>query len=112
MIRWMLIVAIVATIPFLIYSGLRHRLAYALSATVTLYLILIGVRFLTGFVFFTEELQNTIGVIVVLSFVAITVYMVLRYYADRVVQRKLRERRERPETHRSLLDNVRRSLRI
>ncbi len=112
MLRWLLIVAIVATIPFLIYSGLRHRLAYALSATVTVYLVLIGLRFLTGFVFFTEELQNTIGVIAVISFVAITGYVVLRYYADRVVQRKLRERRDRPEAHRSLLDNVRRTLRL
>ena len=108
MLRWLLIVALVATIPFLLHSALRRRLKYALSVTVTIYLVLIVLRVLTGFAFFREEFENTIGVIAIVVFVALVGYAGLRYYAERLVERKLQDRRQRPEAHRSVIDNLRR----
>ena len=112
MFRLLLIVAIIATIPFLIYSGLRHRLAYAISTTATIYLVLLGISYLARIPFFTQQLQDTIGVIAIVTFVSVAGYSIMRFYADRAVERKLRDRREHPEAHRSLLDNLRRTLKI
>ena len=109
MLRWLLIIALVATIPFLIHSGLRHRLRYALSLTATIYLVLIVLRVLTGFDLFWEEFENTIGVIAIVVFVALVGYALLRYYAERRVQRKLRQRQDHSEAHRSLIDILRRT---
>jgi len=103
---------IVATVPFLIVSGFRRRLAYAVSLTATIYLIVIGVRVFTGVFFFTETLRDTIGLIAVIAFGAVVLYTVVRFYAGRVIERKLRDRRLRPDAHRSLIDSVRRSLKI
>ncbi len=111
MFRVLLVGMIAATIPFLIYSGMRRRLAYALSLTATVYLVVMGLRVLTGFWFFHEELQNTVGAIAVIGLVAASVYMALRYYGDRAVRRKLAERRHAPDAHRSLIDTLRRTKR-
>ena len=111
MFRVLLLGMLVATIPFLIYSGMRRRLAYAISVTATIYLIVIGLRVLTGFWWFREELQNTIGAIGIIVLIASAVYMAMRHYGERAVRRKLAERRQAPDAHRSLIDNVRRSLR-
>ena len=112
MFRLLLIVAIIATIPFLIYSGMRRRLLSAISATATVYLVLIGISYLARIPFFTQQLQDTIGAIVIVTFVAVAGYTVVRFYADRAGERKLRDRRKHPEAHRSLLDNLRRTLKI
>ncbi|MYD93705.1 MAG: hypothetical protein F4Y02_08440 [Chloroflexi bacterium] len=111
MFRVLLLGMLVATIPFLIYSGMRRRLAYAISVTATIYLIVIGLRVLTGFWWFREELQNTIGAIGVIVLVASAVYMAMRHYGERTVRRKLAEREQSPDAHRSLIDNLRRTLR-
>ena len=110
MFRTLLIIAIITTVPLLIYGGLRRRLAYTISVTVTVYLILIGVRYLHGFVFFREELSNVIGVVAVMALIGVAGYAAVRYYSDRAVARKLEERRRRPEAHRTVVDNVRRRL--
>jgi hypothetical protein len=110
--RTLLIIAIITTVPLLIYGGLRRRLAYTISVTVTVYLILIGVRYLHGFVFFREELSNVIGVVAVIALIGVAGYAAVRYYSDRAVARKLKERRQRPEAHRTLVDNVRRRLNL
>jgi hypothetical protein len=111
MFRVLLFGMIVVTIPFLVYSGMRHRLKFAVSLTATAYLVLYGLRFLTGFWFFRQELQNTIGIIVAICFVAISAYTVFRYYGNRAVRRKLSERAAAPDAHRSLIDNLWRSFR-
>lgn len=110
--RTLLIIAIITTVPLLIYGGLRRRLAYTISVTVTVYLILIGVRYLHGFVFFREELSNVIGVVAVMALIGVAGYAAVRYYSDRAVAKKLEERRQRPEAHRTLVDNVRRRLNL
>ena len=111
MFRVLLLGMLVATVPFLIYSGMRRRLAYAISVTATIYLIVIGLRVLTGFWWFREELQNTIGAIWITVLVASAVYMAMRHYGERAVRRKLAERKQAPDAHRSLIDNLRRTLR-
>jgi 4-hydroxybenzoate polyprenyltransferase len=111
MFRVLLLGMIAATIPFLVYSGMRHRLKFAVSLTATAYLVLYGLRLLSGFWFFREELENTIGIIVVICFVAIAAYTVFRYYGDRAVRRKLAERAAAPDAHRSVIDNLWRSFR-
>ena len=111
MFRVLLFGLLVATVPFLIYSGMRRQLAYALSVTATIYLIVIGLRVLTGFWFFREELQNTIGAISLIVLIAAAAYMAMRYYGERAVRRKLSDRAKAPDAHRSLIDNLRRSLR-
>ncbi len=112
MFRTLLIMMVVAAIPFLIYSGLRRRLGYALSVTATVFLIVIVIRVLSGPFLFRAELENTIGAIGLIVLAAVAAYAVLRYYGDKIVQRKLQERRRRPEAHRSVLDNVRRTLKL
>ena len=83
MFRLLLIVAIIATIPFLIYSGMRRRLLSAISATATVYLVLIGISYLARIPFFTQQLQDTIGAIVIVTFVAVAGYTVLGISATR-----------------------------
>ncbi len=109
MFRVLILGMLVATVPFLIYSGMRRRLAYALSVTATIYLIVIGLRVLTGFWFFREELQNTIGVIGIIILIAAAAYMGMRHYGERAVRRKLADRARAPDAHRSLIDILRRS---
>ena len=111
MFRVLFLGMIVATIPFLVYSGMRHRLKFAVSLTATAYLVLYGLRLLSGFWFFREELENTIGIIVVICFVSIAAYTIFRYYGDRAVRRKLAERAAAPDAHRSVIDNLWRSFR-
>ena len=112
MFRTLVIIAIVTTVPLLIYGGLRRRLAYTISVTLTVYLILIGVRYLHGFIFFREELSNVIGVVAVIALIGVAGYAAVRYYSDRAVARKLEERRRRPEAHRTLVDKMRRNLKL
>ena len=112
MFRTLLIMMVVAAIPFLIYSGFRRQFGYALSVTATVFLIVIGIRVISGPFLFRTELENTIGAIGLTAIVAVAAYTVLRYYSGRVVERKLEERRQHPEAHRSLLENVRRVLKL
>ncbi len=112
MFRTLLIIAIVATVPLLVYSGLRRRFAYAISVTMTVYLILIGLRYVHGLIFFREELVNVLGIVAVVTLIGAAGYAAVRYYSDRAVARKLAERRQRPEAHRTLVDTLRRNLRL
>ncbi len=107
--RVLLVSMIVATIPFLIYSGMRRRLRHALSVTATVYLVVYGLRALTGVWFFSEEMHDTIGLIAFIVLVAGVLYTVIRYYGDRAVQRKLADRTKQPDAHRSLIHNLLRS---
>ena len=112
MFRTLLIIAIITTVPLLVYSGLRQRFTYAISVTMTVYLILIGLRYLHGLIFFREELGNVIGIVAVVTLIGVAGFMTVRYYSDRAVARKLAERRRRPDAHRTLVDTLRRNLKL